>query len=168
MFRRILHPSRRHSFFLFGARVTGKTTCIRAAFAEDRPLYVDLLDPEVEDLYRRAPHRLEQQVRALPLSVQWVLIDEVQRAPRLLDVAHRLIESTDKRFVLTASSARKLRHGASNLLAGRAFVHHLYPLTVPELGDAFDLGDALRWAPCHRSTRWTRPTTSERTCAPTP
>ena len=77
--------------------------------------------------------------------MQWVWIDEVKRAPRLLDVTHRLIESTDKRFVLTGSSARKLRHGASNLLAGRAFVHHLYPLTVPELGDAFDLADALRW-----------------------
>ena len=145
MFPRLLRTSRRSSFFLFGARGTGKTTYIRDAFDPDASLYLDLLDPEVEDLYRRTPGRLEQQVRALPDSVEWILIDEVQRVPRLLDAAHRLIESTGKRFVLTGSSARKLRRGASNLLAGRAFVYSLYPLTVPELQDAFDLDGALRW-----------------------
>ena len=145
MFPRLLRTSRRSSLFLFGARSTGKTTYIRDAFDPDASLYVDLLDPEVEDLYRRTPGRLEQQVRALPDSVEWILIDEVQRAPRLLDAAHRLIESTGKRFVLTGSSARKLGRGASNLLAGRAFVYSLYPLTVPELQDAFDLDGALRW-----------------------
>ena len=145
MFRRFLQTTRRHSFFLFGARGTGKTTWIRDTFDPDASLYLDLLDPEVEDLYRRTPRRLEQQVGALPDSVEWVLIDEVQRAPRLLDTAHRLIERTGKRFVLTGSSARKLRRGASNLLAGRAFVYSLYPLTVPELQDAFDLDGALRW-----------------------
>ena len=145
MFPRLLQTTRRQSFFLFGARGTGKTTWMRDAFDPDASLYLDLLDPEVEDLYRRTPGRLEQQVSALPDSVEWVLIDEVQRAPRLLDAAHRLIESTGKRFVLTGSSARKLRRGASNLLAGRAFVYSLYPLTVPELQDAFDLDGALRW-----------------------
>ncbi len=145
MFARFLQTSRRNSFFLFGARGTGKTTYIRDEFDPDASLYLDLLDLEIEDLYRRNPTRLERQVRALPNSVEWILIDEVQRAPRLLDVVHRLIESTEKRFVLTGSSARKLRRGASNLLAGRAFVYNLYPLTVPELGDAFDLDDALRW-----------------------
>ena len=145
MFQRLLHTRRTNSFFLFGARGTGKTTYIRDAFEPESSMYVDLLDPEIEDSYRRSPKRLEREVRALPRSVEWILIDEVQRAPRLLDVVHRLIESTDKRFVLTGSSAGKLRRGASNLLAGRAFVYNLYPLTVPELGDAFDLDDALRW-----------------------
>ena len=145
MFDRLLQTTRSNSFFLFGARGTGKTTYIRHAFDPDTSLYVDLLDPEIEDAYRRTPHRLEHQVLALPDAVEWVLIDEVQRAPRLLDVVHRLIESTGKRFVLTGSSGRKLRRGASNLLAGRAFVYDLYPLTVPELGDSFDLDDTLRW-----------------------
>ena len=145
MFPRFLEASRRNSFFLFGARGTGKTTWIQDAFVPDASLYVDLLDPEMEDRYRRSPGLLESEVRALPASVEWILIDEVQRAPRLLDVAHRLIESTGRRFVLTGSSGRKLRRGASNLLAGRAFVYNLYPLTVCELQDAFKLDDALRW-----------------------
>ena len=145
MFRRLLHTGRRHSFFLFGARGTGKTTYLRETFDPDRTLYVDLLDPETEDRYRRSPGRLEGQVRALSPSVEWVLLDEVQRVPRLLDVVHRLIESTPMRFALTGSSGRKLRRGASNLLAGRAFVRELFPLTVPEVRDAFDLDEALRW-----------------------
>ena len=145
MFPRLLQITRNHSFFLFGARGTGKTTYIRDAFDPDASLYIDLLDPEIEDAYRRTPRRLESQVRALPDAVEWVLIDEVQRAPRLLDMVHRLIESTGKRFALTGSSGRKLRRGASNLLAGRAFVYNLYPLTVPELGDSFEIDDVLRW-----------------------
>ncbi|MDE2893179.1 MAG: AAA family ATPase, partial [Chloroflexota bacterium] len=145
MFRRLLQVSRGNSFFLFGARGTGKTTYIGQAFDPGASWYVDLLDPEVEDRFRRRPGLLESEVRALPASVEWILVDEVQRAPRLLDVVHRLIESTGKRFVLTGSSARKLRRGASNLLAGRAFVYNLYPLAVPELNDAFALDDALHW-----------------------
>ena len=145
MFPRLLQTTRRSSFFLFGARGTGKTTWIRDAFEPVASLYLDLLDPEIEDLYRRTPGRLEQQVRALPGSVEWILIDEVQRAPRLLDVVHRLIENSGKHFVLTGSSGRKLRRGASNLLAGRAFVYDLYPLAVLELQEAFDLDGALRW-----------------------
>ena len=145
MFQRLLQLDGGHSCFLFGARGTGKTTFIRQVFDPEASLYIDLLDPETEDNYRRSPGRLEAEVAALPDSVRWVLIDEVQRAPRLLDVAHRLIENTGRCFVLTGSSARKLKRGASNLLAGRAFVHNLFPLTLPELGDAFVLEDALRW-----------------------
>ena len=76
----------------------GKTTYIRDAFDPDASLYIDLLEPEIEDAYRRTPRRLENQVRTLPDAVNWVLIDEVQRAPRLLDMVHRLIESTRQAF----------------------------------------------------------------------
>ena len=74
MYSRLLQTTRRNSFFLFGARGTGKTTWMRDAFDPDASLYLDLLDPEVEDLYRRTPGRLERQVGALPDSVEWVLI----------------------------------------------------------------------------------------------
>ena len=88
MVRRLLQTTRGNSFFLFGARRTGKTTYIRDASNPDTSLYIDLLDPEIEDTYRRTPHRLEQQIRALPDTVEWVLIDEVQRAPAfVVDVA---------------------------------------------------------------------------------
>ena len=166
MFPRLLQTTRSHSFFLFGARGTGKTTYIRDAFDPDASLYIDLLDPEIEDAYRRTPRRLENQVRALPDAVEWVLIDEVQRAPRLLDMVHRLIESTGKRFVLTGSSSRKLRRGASNLLAGRAFVYNLYPLTVPELGDSFAIDDALCWGTLPEIYSLQGNDDRGRTCAP--
>lgn len=80
---------------------------------------------------------------ALSKRPAWVLIDEVQRAPRLLDIVHREIEATGQKFALTGSSARKFKRGAANLLAGRALVKHLHPLTHREAGDSFDLDEAL-------------------------
>ena len=151
MLRRLLNLSSSESFFLFGARGTGKSTLLRESLlATVDPAHVrtyDLLDPEVEDRLIRAPERLEQEVRAHLASgpLEWVVLDEVQKAPKLLDVVHRLMFSTDVRFALTGSSARKLRRGAANLLAGRAIVHHLAPLSFLELGDAFDLDTALRF-----------------------
>ncbi len=133
------------SYFLFGPRGTGKTTLLQTVHRPDLALWIDLLDPAEEDLFARHPGELEARVAAAPPSVSWVVIDEVQRVPRLLDVVHRLIESSSRKFVLTGSSGRKLRRGASNLLGGRAFVYRLHPFTHRELGDAFDLEHALRW-----------------------
>ena len=79
-------------------------------------------------------------------SFDWIVIDEIQKNPRLLDTVHRIIESrefTSPNFALTGSSARKLRHGGANLLAGRAFVRNLHPLTHRELGSEFNLENAL-------------------------
>ena len=135
----------RNSYFLFGARGTGKTTLLTSLYPRDATLSIDLLDPEEEFLLARNPLELERRVAALPGSVRHVVLDEIQRVPRLLDVVHRLIETTDLQYVMTGSSGRKLRRGASNLLAGRAFVHNLFPLTHRELGSAFDLVAALRW-----------------------
>lgn len=147
MFQRLLKPSRSGSFFLFGARGTGKSTFVLKQFLGPGhdALVLDLLDPEVEDRYARDPKLLERVLDAAPRPPRWVVIDEVQRVPRLLDLAHRLIESRGTRFILTGSSARKLRAGAANLLAGRAAFHRLFPLTQKELGGSFDLGEVLHW-----------------------
>jgi predicted AAA+ superfamily ATPase len=83
------------------------------------------------------PQRLED---AIPANFKnWIIIDEVQKVPALLDEVHRLIEKHHYKFVLTGSSARKLRHGGVNLLAGRALTYHMHPLTALELGQDFDL-----------------------------
>ena len=143
MIRRHLQPTANRSFFLFGARGTGKSTFLRERFAREKVLWIDLLLPEVEDRYASRPHSLAEQIAARPDPAGWVVIDEVQKVPKLLDVVHSQVESTGARFALTGSSARKLKRGAVNLLAGRAFVYHLFPFTTAELGASFDLEAAL-------------------------
>jgi predicted AAA+ superfamily ATPase len=133
------------SFFLFGARNTGKSTLIHEVFRHQKCLWIDLLDAAQEDLYSRDPSRLHSVVSALDNQTRHVVIDEVQKVPKLLDVVHQLTTTTDKLFIMTGSSARKLRHGGANLLAGRAFVYNLYPFTSFEIGESFDLNKALRW-----------------------
>ena len=108
-------------------------------------MWIDLLLPEEEDRYASRPQLLGEQIDARPDASGWVVIDEVQKAPRLLNVVHAQIEKTGTRFALTGSSARKLKRGAVNLLAGRAFVYHLYPFTSVELGASFDLDIALAY-----------------------
>lgn len=147
MFHRLFTPPRRRSFFLFGPRGTGKTTLLGKAFSPARTLFIDLLDPAEEDLFNRRPSELEQRVHAMPPKIETIVIDEVQKAPKVLDSVHRLIEKERRVFALTGSSPIKLKRGASNLLAGRAFVYPLHPLTHSELGDDFRLGEAL-----HRGT----------------
>lgn len=123
------------AFFLFGPRGTGKSTWIRTEL--EQAFVVNLLPASVMLRYERDPSRLRSEVAALPRD-RWVVIDEVQRAPRLLDEVHFLMEEAGhKRFALTGSSARKLRRGAANLLAGRALVRHMFPLTSHEV--AFSL-----------------------------
>lgn len=97
----------------------------------------------MEDRYASRPHLLSEQIAARPDPAGWVVIDEVQKVPRLLDIVHSQIEATGTRFALTGSSARKLKRGAVNLLAGRAFVYNLFPFTTAELGASFDLDSAL-------------------------
>ncbi|HHK40800.1 MAG TPA: ATP-binding protein [Planctomycetaceae bacterium] len=145
MFQRHLFPSRERSFFLFGARGTGKTTFLRSWFQGQDVLWIDLLDPVVEDRYARRPKLLSEQIEARGRGRGWVIIDEIQKVPKLLDVVHAEIERSGTRFALTGSSARKLKRGSTNLLAGRAFVYHLFPFTAGELGDSFDLQEALEY-----------------------
>src|SRR3989338_3102838 len=145
MFPRVLNPSNSNSFFLFGARGTGKSTFLKERIKSSEVLWIDLLHAKQEDLYRLHPEELVNQVQAQEKTLEWVIIDEVQKLPRLLDTVHSLIESTGVKFILTGSSARKLKHGGANLLAGRAFVYSMHPLTHVELGENFDLNKTLTW-----------------------
>ena len=130
------------SFFLFGPRGTGKSTWLGQVFPE--ALRIDLLDPDVLRAYQARPERLRERIAASP-AVCTVVIDEIQKAPQLLDVVHALLEQQPTlRFVLTGSSARKLRHGAANLLGGRLVSASMPPFMAAQLGPAFDLSRALK------------------------
>jgi predicted AAA+ superfamily ATPase len=143
MYSRLLNISQNYpkSFFLFGPRGSGKTSWLKENFKE--ALYFDLLDADTYFNFQRNPKYFS---RFIPENYQgWIIIDEVQKLPPLLDEVHRLIESKRYRFILTGSSARKLRHKGVNLLAGRAIRYNMYPLTAVELGDDFDIKQALRY-----------------------
>jgi predicted AAA+ superfamily ATPase len=145
MFKRILDPLTTGSFFIFGARGTGKSTFVKEHFVGDHSLYIDLLNPELESRYSLASQTLTRELDAFKKKPRWVIIDEIQKVPKLLDLVHSLIEDRKIKFILTGSSARKLRGGAANLLAGRAYVYYLYPLTVAEIGEAETIENILRW-----------------------
>src|SRR5262245_36238321 len=142
MFKRLLHlPLQNHdSLFLFGPRGTGKTQWLKTHLIE-KYIYFDLLDPLTFRNLHAAPERLRMMID--PQFKGWVVIDEVQKIPVLLDEVHRLIEHKNIRFILTGSSARKLKRQGINLLAGRAIRYHMYPLVIQELADAFDLEHSL-------------------------
>jgi uncharacterized protein len=145
MFHRITNPLKSNSFFLFGARGTGKSTLLKEqfkSFQQNKVLYIDLLRFDERSNFESNPDSLEN--RILP-QTEWVILDEIQKIPLLLDTVHRLIESRKIKFALTGSSARKLRAGGANLLAGRAFVYELFPLTHFELGEKFNLIESLSW-----------------------
>ena len=145
MFQRILKPSFSQSFFLFGPRGTGKTTFLKGHFRDKPHRWIDLLDTKLEQSYALDRGQLYRELISLKARGQCVVIDEIQKIPLLLDTVHRLIEETSLKFALTGSSARKLKQGSANLLAGRAFVNHLFPLTHIEMGEAFSLSHALTW-----------------------
>jgi len=117
---------------------------LKAVFQGKKPVWIDLLDPDEEALFQTDPNELVRRTSHL-LTGSWVVIDEVQKASKLLDLVHKLIEEKKLYFALSGSSARKLKRGGANLLAGRAFVHHLYPFTNIELKEKFDLQAALEW-----------------------
>jgi predicted AAA+ superfamily ATPase len=135
MFKRILSVNEimeEMSIFLFGARQTGKSTYLKNAFPN--AMYIDLLDASVRRIYKNQPSVLYDQLAESNIST--VIIDEITEVPDLLNEVHRLIFKTDIRFVICASSARKLRRKGANTLGGRAFPCYLYPLVsaeIPEL-----------------------------------
>lgn len=129
------------SSFLFGPRGTGKTFWLRHCLPES--VYVDLLEARTSVELLADPQRLANRIP--PDNRRPIVIDEIQRVPALLDEVHRLIESRNLSFVLTGSSPRKWRRGGTNLLAGRAISHQLFPFTAAELGQDFSLSNALRY-----------------------
>jgi predicted AAA+ superfamily ATPase len=134
---------RKKSFFLFGPRATGKSFLVERQLG-GQALVIDLLRSDLAFRLAADPGLLEALVGDRRGAGAWVVIDEVQKLPVLLDEVHRLIERRGLRFLLTGSSARKLRRGQANLLAGRAWTAHLFPLTSAEI-PRFDLPGYLRW-----------------------
>jgi predicted AAA+ superfamily ATPase len=123
MLHRLCKPLLSNSFFVFGARGTGKTSLLRETFEDKETLWIDLLNARDEERYQFDPDILAQNFAVATKRPEWVVIDEVQRAPKLLDVVHRVIEapwnrSKSVKFALTCSGARKLKRGAANLFAG--------------------------------------------------
>lgn len=124
---------------MFGPRGTGKTTWVKRTFKEG--IYLDLLEARLYNELLADPQRLENYI---PSNFKdWIVIDEVQRIPEILNEVHRLIENNHYKFVLTGSSARKLKRKGPNLLAGRALTYFMHPLTVPELSRDFSLKHSL-------------------------
>jgi predicted AAA+ superfamily ATPase len=146
MYSRLIQAPKAKSFFLFGPRGTGKTTWVKSVFKDG--LYLDLLEAELFNDLLANPQRLEN---LIPKDFNdWIILDEVQRVPDLLNEVHRLIEKWKYKFILTGSSARKLKRKGPNLLAGRALTYFLHPLTAAELGGDFDLNHSLNYGhlPC--------------------
>ncbi|MBI2602907.1 MAG: ATP-binding protein [Deltaproteobacteria bacterium] len=130
------------SFFLFGPRGTGKSTWLMENYRDS--LLFDMLDPLLLRSLTANPERLMELIRASRKKT--ILIDEVQRVPTLLDIVHQYMERYgDKQFVLTGSSARKLKRVGVNLLAGRAIVRRLYPFLPCEISEQFSLEEALEF-----------------------
>jgi predicted AAA+ superfamily ATPase len=129
------------SFFLFGPRGTGKSTFVHQHFKN--AIYIDLLDPDRVRLFSAMPERLREMIEAQPES-GFIVIDEVQRVPELLSVVHSLIEAKKGwTFVLTGSSARKLKRTGVDLLGGRALLYTMHPFMAGELGRGFNFDKAL-------------------------
>ena len=137
-----LLPTPTHSILLFGPRGTGKSTWIRDRFPDT--VTYDLLDTGEALRLSKDPHSLYRELATLSRG-GWAVIDEVQKVPELLDEVHRLIETHGLRFVLSGSSARKLRRGGVNLLAGRAVTTSMFPLVSAELSFEIDPERALRF-----------------------
>jgi len=142
MFTRALAAPKR-SFFLLGPRATGKSTWLRERFAG--ATWFNLLESDLFFTLLRDPAELRR--RVLATAPGWVVIDEIQKLPVLLDEVHAIMSAHPRRyeFALTGSSARKLRRGSANLLAGRAVNRSMFPLTLSEVAGAVPIAELLRF-----------------------
>ena len=140
-------PFKRNSVFLFGPRQVGKSTLIQYLLAGEEHVEIDLLKGDVFLKYKTNPSRLRAECEFIAKENKqfYVFIDEIQKCPELLDEVHYLIEKFGQqiRFIMTGSSARKLKRASVNMLAGRAWQFFLFPFTYIEVGKKLDLDDAL-------------------------
>lgn len=133
----------KRSYFIFGPRGTGKSTLLEKRYPD--ALLIDLLDAKNERLYGAKPERLNDIISA-NADMNTIILDEVQRVPSLLPIVHQQIYSdNEKQFILTGSSARKLKRDGSDLLGGRASERHMHPFIASELGELFSLDSALQF-----------------------
>ncbi len=133
MIKRSYKLSKLNSFFLFGCRGSGKTTLLNAYFSKKDSLFLDLLDVNLMDQLLLDSSRFEQIINLPENKNKRVIIDEIQKFPKILDTIHQQIQKTKRQFIMTGSSARKLKQQSVNLLAGRAWVYNMYPLSAIEL-----------------------------------
>ena len=139
---RFFQPPGQH-YFLFGPRGTGKSTFLKKSYPD--AFYIDLLHPNTLRRYQTRPEMLVEQVRANP-SVKVFIVDEIQKVPELLDVVHSLIEEKrGQRFILTGSSARKLKRAEIDLLAGRALLKQMHPFLLKEAMGHLRFEEALKY-----------------------
>lgn len=130
----------RESFFLWGPRQTGKSTLLRSLYPD--AVWLDLLKTDEQIRYASRPALLREELEAVPPGLL-VVVDEVQKAPGLLDEVHWLVENRGRVFALSGSSARKVRRSHANLLGGRAVRYEMFGLTSGEIGQELDLVRAL-------------------------
>lgn len=145
MIDRLLDLPLKHTYFLFGPRQTGKSTLLSEFHNPGETLTYNLLKTEEHVRLSANPALFREEVSSRDRRITHVIVDEVQRIPDLLNEVHHLLEGpSPPHFALSGSSARKLKRGHANLLGGRAWTYHLYPLTHQELGGRFSLDQALR------------------------
>jgi predicted AAA+ superfamily ATPase len=142
MYARKLQPPK-SAFFLFGPRGVGKSTWLKNTL--DNALFIDLLPGATQIQFAKDPSMLSARVRTRPKR-EWVVIDEIQKVPALLDEVHSLMENHGyKKFAMSGSSARKLKRGGANMLAGRAVRRALFPFTSSEVLGAVDPSVVLEY-----------------------
>jgi predicted AAA+ superfamily ATPase len=143
MVLRSIKPLISRSFFLFGARGSGKSTWLRKQFQSEDALYVNLLDPDIYETLSLKPSKFSEWIQAKDHINKTIVVDEIQKIPALLNIIHDQISHSKRVFVLTGSSARRLKQKGTNLMAGRASVYYLYPFSMSELKDDFNLQKCL-------------------------
>ena len=147
MINRLLNLPKEHTFFLFGPRQTGKSTLLKANFKPEVTLFYDLLKSDEYLRLSANPSLFRQEILARSPGITHVVVDEIQRIPELLNEIHHLIEQPGAPyFCLSGSSSRKLKRSHANLLGGRAWTFHLFPLTHQEAGGtSFSMDKALNF-----------------------